>query len=176
PISGTDFLGTVPGVSTYSLGARIEQLIVPATGAYSITFRTADEPLALAVTLGTNITTTRAVRYQDLSLPAGVTATLTLTPQGPSALRYDANGDGNFETTVSPTVSVSGPQANDVVPPEITVGTTNIHSPTLRVSLTAQDSGSGVQRLLYSLDGTHFQPYTGPFQANMVATPTLYAF
>jgi hypothetical protein len=44
------------------------------------------------------------------------------------------------------------------------------------VNLTAQDSGSGVRRLLYSLDGTHYQPYTSPFQANVVSTPTLYAF
>jgi pimeloyl-ACP methyl ester carboxylesterase len=185
PISGTDILGSVPGVSHYTLGERINQYILPAMidsntvspppdPVYQVTFHTTDEPLALELVYGTQSAVSQVVRYQDLTLPQGVTATLTLKMDGPSSLSYDTDGDGDFETIVQPTITATGAGANDLDAPEITITPTDVHSPTLTITITAQDSGSGLQRLYYSLDGTNYQPYAGSFQANMVATPTLY--
>src|SRR5690606_4153323 len=104
----------------------------------------------------------RAIRYQDMSLPGNVTAQLTLSGTTVTALSYDADGDGTADTAQPPTVDITGPVAQDVTPPLITISTDE-QPTTTRVALTATDSGSGVKGLYYSLDGTTFQPYTQPF-------------
>ncbi|MBI3459381.1 hypothetical protein HY009_00360 [Candidatus Acetothermia bacterium] len=103
----------------------------------------------------------QAIRYLDLTLPEGRNAKLQIAPEGVDVLHYDSKGDGTFDTPVTPTVSVAGSQAADVDPPTITVGVTRQLSTTV-VTLTAQDSGSGVKDLFYSLDGKQFQLYSSP--------------
>lgn len=44
------------------------------------------------------------------------------------------------------------------------------------VTITATDGGAGVKQLLYSLDGTTFQPYTAPFVVDATQTLVVYAF
>jgi hypothetical protein len=117
----------------------------------------------------------QAVRYQDLSLPAGVTARIRLTPQGIENLAYDGNGDGTFETPVVPTASVSGSAAQDVTPPVVAInsaaqGTSSI------VNITSSDADSGIKSTYYSTDGTHFHLYVGPFAVNPYQAPVIYAF
>jgi len=102
-------------------------------------------------------------------LPAGVTARLLFNEQGANSLRYDKDGDNIFESVVPPTVNVSGAAAQDITPPTVNIAATSAN----QISITAQDSESGVKQVLYSLDGTTFQLYTGPFTAN---TSTIYAF
>jgi len=165
------FRGEVPGVDTYRISEQIEFMTIPTTGAYTVTFQTTTHAVAIELTAGTGQTATQAVRYQDLTLPPGVTAMLRITPQGAEDLRYDGDGDGTFETSVTPTVSVTGALANDLEPPTITVNV----SESLLITLTTQDGGSGVRDLFYSLDGTNYQPYTAPFQIAPSQT-TIYAF
>lgn len=165
----------VPGVDTYIIGEDAHMAIVPAGGTYTITFQTTGQPLAVEITAGTGDQVARAVRYQDLSLPGGVTALLTLSGTEVKALRYDADGDGAFETTVTPTVDVIGVEAQDVEPPVITINATEQDSSTL-ITLTATDSGSGLSGLYYSLDGIHFQPYTQPFSLSPGEASAIYAF
>ena len=42
--------------------------------------------------------------------------------------------------------------------------------------MAATDEGTGVQRILYSVDGTNYQPYTAPLNLNPSLTSTVYAF
>jgi hypothetical protein len=174
PISDT-FRGEVPGVTHYTLAERSDLIVLPFAGTYTVTLQTTDEPLAVELTKGTSDTATRAIRYMDLSLPQGVTAMLKITDQGADMLRYDSDGDGNFETSVTPTVDISGPQASDLEPPAITVQAVK-QQDIVKVTLSAQDSGSGVKALYYSLDGTNFQPYTTQLQVDPTQAPILYAF
>jgi probable HAF family extracellular repeat protein len=157
---GEIFRGQVPGVDIYSMGEQVELITIPTTGVHTVTFQTTTQPIFLELTAGTSQTATQAVRYQDLTLPSGVTAMLKITPQGAEDLRYDGDGDGTFETSITPTVSVTGDLADDLEPPAITISI----SDSLLVTLTAQDSGSGLSDFFYSLDGTNYQPYTAPFQ------------
>ena len=46
----------------------------------------------------------------------------------------------------------------------------------MSVTLQATDAGSGVARLLYSLDGTQYQPYTGTFILPATGVEAVYAF
>jgi hypothetical protein len=124
---------------------------------------------------GTESTTSQVVRYVDKELPAGVTARLTLTPQGVETLRYDGDGDGTLESVVTPTIDVSDAQANDGERPVISASRRGQGGQVV-VTLTAQDAGAGVQAVYYSLDGTQFQPYTTPIAVDPETTPTVYAF
>jgi hypothetical protein len=106
-----------------------------------------------------------AVRYLDLNLPRGTWALLKLTPAGIEDLRVDMNGDGNFETTISPTASANGPEARDWRGPVIRFDAATRGTGVLLLTINAEDP-SGVRRLIYSLDGTRFSPYAGPFEVN----------
>lgn len=90
-------------------------------------------------------------------------------------LQYDADGDGNFEGTVTPTASLIGNAAADTTPPTLTFNSTPQESNVL-VAITAQDGESGVKATYYSLDRIHYQRYTAPFSVNPRQTPTVYAF
>ena len=100
---------------------------------------------------------------------------LKITPQGVQNLRYDADGNGTFETSITPTVSVTGALASDAEPPTITVSRSGSLDHTL-ITLTASDNGSGVKAIFYSLDGTHYQAYTKPIQINALQIPAVYVF
>jgi hypothetical protein len=131
--------------------------------------------MELTLRLGTGSTTSHIVSYRDLNLPAGAIVQLVLTPQTPDALRYDANNDGVFETTIVPTNDVSGGATQDREGPTISAATATLTTGQVQVTLTAQDA-SGVQVIAYSLDGTTFQRYTGPVVVIPTQTPIIYAF
>ncbi|HKC64959.1 MAG TPA: DUF4214 domain-containing protein [Pyrinomonadaceae bacterium] len=175
PINGTGIGGTVPGVNTSMLDDETFFIAMSADGSYTITFRTDSDPLSIELTKGTAIDTAQAIRYVDLTLPANVTVMLKITPQGIDDLRYDKDGDGIFETTVTPSISVSGTAAQDTDPPTVSISENRQQTGTL-VTITSADSGSGVKAVYYSLDGTQYQPYTQPFMVDPYRTPTVYVF
>ena len=125
--------------------------------------------------MGTGDTTSRAIRYRDLALPDGASAQLRFTPAGVEELQVDTDGDGTFESTVAPTVDVTGLAAEDTAGPVITVSETLLGGSS-RITLSAEDPGSGVASLFFSLDGTRFQEYTTPLILDSLRTPILYAF
>ena len=169
------FRPAVPGVYTYSLGSGVRMVSVPisTTTDYFIAFDSTDDPVSVEVRIGTSSTTTRAIRYQDLVLPTGVSARLSFTAAEPQDLAYDSDGNGSFETTVQPTVDVTGAAAEDTDAPVISV-IEDIQGGSSHLSLSAEDP-SGVSRLLFSLDGTSYQEYIGPLTLTQQQTPVLYA-
>lgn len=166
----------VPGVDILTLGERVESVTLPATQAYTLTFATGTGlGIGIELRTGTGSTITHTIHYKDLALPPQAKAQLVFSPQGIDLLRYDADGDGVFESSITPTVDVSGPQANDQEPPTIEMMQTTQGNHRL-LTLTAQDAESGVQALYYSLDGTQFQVYTSPLLLDPAQTPDVYAF
>jgi photosystem II stability/assembly factor-like uncharacterized protein/pimeloyl-ACP methyl ester carboxylesterase len=175
PVDGTVIHGTIPGVTTSMLDEDTFFLAMSVDKSYRITFLTGSSPLVIELTKGTAVDTAQAIRYVDLILPANVTAMLKITPQEIEDLRYDKDGDGIFESTISPTASVSGIAAQDTAPPSVSV--TGVSQQTNAVvTVTSTDSGSGVKAVYYSLDGTQFQPYIGPFSVDLFNAPLVYAF
>jgi pimeloyl-ACP methyl ester carboxylesterase len=167
--------GGIPSVTTFKMGDKAAMVITPTDQTYTVTLRSDNDPIVLEITKGTDIDTSQAVRYQDLSLPVGVTAMLKLTPEGVGSLQYDADGNGTFETTVTPTVSVNGTTAQDVTPPTVSVSETRQQSLTV-VTLAASDNESGVKAIYYSTDGSNFQLYTNPFNVDPYRKPVIYTF
>jgi len=165
----------VPNLTYDLVGARSVFLSMPTDKTYTLNFQTGADPISLEVLKGVdNASPTEATRYRDVKLPAGVTVRLKTSPDGISALTYDQDGDGVFETTVTPTAVLTG-SAVDVNPPTIEFSMTTDQNGR-QVTITASDGSSGVKSLYYSLDRRSFQSYSGPIHVNSGQTSVLYAF
>lgn len=160
-------------VTTMRTGDKCADLVVPASQTFTVTLKPAG-PMFVQITKETE-SPEQAIRYQDLTLPPGVSARITLTPLGVENLAYDSNGDGTFETSIAPTVSVSGAAAQDGDAPTVNI-TSQSQGNNALVTISSLDAGSGVKATYYSLDGTNFQPYAGPFTVNPYQGPVVYAF
>jgi hypothetical protein len=164
----------LPNISTFKTGDASADLVIPITQNYTVTFRPAG-PMYVQITREADLPD-QAVRYQDLTLPAGVTARIRLTPQGIENLNYDSDGDGVFETSVTPTTSVTGTAAQDIEAPVVTISENSQSQNVTVVTVSATDSASGVKKINYSLDGTNYQTYSAPFSVDPYRTRKIYAF
>jgi pimeloyl-ACP methyl ester carboxylesterase len=147
----------------------------PLDQSYRVVFRTRSTPVSVLVTKSDGQATTQAVRYVDITLPANVSAIIELTPQGVTLLKYDSDGNGTFDTTVNPTASVTGSSAQDLDAPVI-AATETFQDGLSQIGLQATDAGTGVERIMYSINGTTYQLYTGPLTLNPAQTPIVFAF
>lgn len=149
---------------------------MPANKIYDVKFRASSEGIRIEMLRGPgrNVSV-KTVRYLDLHLPVGVMAWLKFTPQGVEDLRYDADGDGIFESTLAPTYSVTGDAAKDITPPIVRINT-EISGNTATVTITATDEETGVKYIKYRTSGGRYQLYTSPFIVNLTQTGMIYAF
>jgi hypothetical protein len=175
PIPESPFGARLPDV-TYDLGLNSVSVVTSTDQNYTLKFVSKGEPITIQALkgVGTEVPT-QAIRYLDLNLPTGTIASLSLSANGIADFVWDADGDGVFESTISPTASVIGALAADVTPPTLTISGQSDHTQVL-VTISAQDSESGLGVLRYSLDGTHYQLYAGPFAVDPLQTPAIYAF
>lgn len=126
----------------------------------------------------------RAV-FVELPIQENAIATMALDPNADfSTLRLavDLNADGTPETELSPSSILNPREIEDLSRPSTTISTEAIRdnfgreTDSLRVTLTATDSGTGILKTEYSLDeGITWQLYATPFTAIPKETPTLYA-
>lgn len=172
-------LKSVPNVTAYVLGEDSALVVMPSDlpsdQIYTMTLRSGGEPITLELTEGTPTTMTRSIRYRDVVLPTGVTAALAIRRSNIDVLHYDSDGDGAFDTPVEPTVSVSGPAAQDDEPPIVKFRAT-VRPEAIHVDISAEDRGTAVKAVFFSLDGTNFLPYTDMLRLNPTRTPVVYAF
>ena len=145
---------------------------------YTILFETTEGvSLEFTVGIGNQDPPSQAVRYLDVDIPSGVNAILQSPAEGIGLewLRYDADGDGDFESIVQPTAEVTGDAAKDITPPNILMEAREQVSKSI-ITLSADDSESGVKNIYYSLDGMSYQVYTEPFAVDPGQHPVIYAF
>ena len=179
-IEGTPFDKRVPGVqiaenedsADVNFGADL-----PPEQSYTLTFRSVGKPIEIKLTKGQGNapeTATRIIRYLDLNLPSGTALMLKITGQRVENVRYDADGNGSFESIIQPTASAIGELARDAEAPIVTFseqmqGTNRV------ITITAADNLSGVKIIRYSLDGKKYQPYSSTIVLNTVQRATIYA-
>ncbi len=174
-------------VATSGLGENSEAIAIPigeksawvAVPAYSgeiISFKNNGTPMEIEVVKGIDYdNATEQVRYSNLVLPANVLIELKVTPDGIENVRYDNDGDGFPETQINPTISVTGTSAKDITQPVLNFSFAQQSSQQL-LTLTANDTESGVRQIRYSTDGQHFYPYTNPVLINPAQFQRVYAF
>jgi pimeloyl-ACP methyl ester carboxylesterase/protocatechuate 3,4-dioxygenase beta subunit len=173
-ISGT-LTSPVPNITYTPLSEQQHVAVLQTDQSYTVTFRAGATPLLVTVTRGTGNSADQATRFLDVNVPASTTLRLAITPQGVEPLRADSDGNGSFETALNPSVAITGAAANDLTPPQIVVS----HTGSLdraTVALAVTDDDAGVKRTFYSLDGTTYTPYTGPFEVESIRSPVVYAF
>ncbi|HKP52938.1 MAG TPA: dockerin type I domain-containing protein [Chloroflexia bacterium] len=169
--------GMVPDVTTYGMDDMSQQILMPATGTYTLTFKLIDAPLAVELLASQGDSVTRAIRYSDIAgYPVGSPAIVSFAGGEMGDLRVDSDNNGSYETTLQRTVDVSGAAASDVAAPQLTITATQGGGQSTLVTIAASDEGSGVANIFYSVDGSTFNPYTGPVTVDPLQSPVVYAF
>src|SRR5436190_3862431 len=160
---------------TYDPGENQVSMVLSTNGhTYTVGFIARSTPFKIRITRGVGNgynANKEAVTFMDVSLPKGTMAKLIISAQriGPNLL-YDANGDRTFESSIAPTVNISGPTAKDITSPRIVIEITNLGR-FANVSIGVTDDLSGVRQTRYSLDGVHFKVYSGPFSIRYAPQP-----
>ena len=153
----------VEGLQNYEIiGDNSTMLTFSVDHSYTIEFPASENPMSINVVEGRgNLQPTVATRYNDLDIPANTRLKLMIPQSEPVELKYDADNDGEFETSVSPTVRLNGAAANDTVSPTVNINIVQ-QGNTATATIAAQDNQSGVGKIWYSFDGLNFQLYTAP--------------
>lgn len=171
------FAMPVPGIGYHLLGENAVMVTAPTHETYTYSFRPVKGSVTVELVKGVgNSSPVMAVRYVDVVLPPGGLFKLVTSPAGAAALRYDADGDGVFETHVEPTASVTGAAAADTSGPSISISARRLRDSSAVVTITAEDAGAGVKAVYYSLNGSDFQVYAKPFSVDPSLTPKIHAF
>lgn len=173
-VDGDTVGNALPDVTHYRLGERTHALLLPAASVYTVTMQIGPTPVALLLAADDDVNPSQVVRYLDLTFPTTRTVTLRL-PYTPAALQQDSNGDGVTDSVITPDAVATDALAGDLEPPQVTL-TAVAQGALQQVTLTAQDAGSGLHRILYSTDGRQFQSYTTPLTVNPAQVTRLFAF
>jgi hypothetical protein len=106
------------------------------------------------------------------ALPSGARLSLDFTSGDVAATRIDAdlNGDGTTDEVLAPDAVTSGSAAADTTAPTVAGGATLKDLSSSTVTLTADDSESGVAHIYYRIGSGAEQTYAGPFTAPMLST------
>lgn len=169
----------VEGLSSFEFISDDSSMLTFSTGdTYTVEFRAGATPLGIELLRGVgNENVDLAIRYKDIDLPANTHVKLTVFQGGGAEVRADADGDGSYETVISPTVTLNGSAASDTTPPNVRIDLTAGDGNTAVVMVTPDDIGSGVNRVWYSIDGQNFNVYTSPFTVTLSSNPiTIEAF
>lgn len=149
-LRGVDDLA-VEAATIHRLGARDALVLLRGDRNSRVRFTAGTDPMVVEVTAATGTTPTRAVRYLDLGLPAGMPLEVSVGPDGIGPL-FTGTGEA-----VPPTADVSGPLA-EAQPPEVAIAV----APDGTAMVEAIPRGAAIVRVLVSLDGSSFEPYGGP--------------
>jgi hypothetical protein len=106
------------------------------------------------------------------ALPSGARLSLDFASGDVAATRIDAdlNGDGTTDEALAPDAVTAGSAADDATAPTVAGDATFKSLLTSTVTLTADDSDSGVAHIYYRVGSGTEQTYTGPFTAPMLST------
>lgn len=161
-------------VAYHTIGENAFSVVIPTSGAYTLTFKSEDTPFFVEIRKGTGDAISEAIRYQDVSIPPTSTVMLVLDSANVLPLLYDDTGDGFADTPITPTVVLSGAVAADIQPPVISIVTATVGS-LVRVTVNAHDS-SGVAQVYYSFDSMSYKTYTDPIVVDARQPQAMYVF
>lgn len=152
----------IPGL-TYNPGLTFSYASITESGVYTFDF-SGIGPAALNIYLDsfTGAEQFGTLAFIGIPLQENSHARLVVDTQAPEppVLQVDYDGDGSYETTY-PSQGLNPAAGADTTPPQTTITV----SPANLVTLTATDNpgGAGVLRTHYSVDGSTFRVYEGPF-------------
>ena len=113
-------------------------------------------------------TLVKTIRFEDVSITPQTIISSHTDVDHAIELQVDDNGDGTIDRILKPTVILDEAQSVDTEAPVLTheiKGTSGLdgwYSSDVEVTLSAQDSNSGVNRVLYSIDDSLYHLYSTP--------------
>lgn len=146
-----------PEVSTKYLGNHSIMLTVKGNKQYTVNFTGQGEYFESESQYGYGDNNLRVMRFSP-EPAAGQHLALITTEDALAEMQVDTNGDGVADTKVEPLVDLQGDVANDTTPPIVTAR----YERTTGLAASAVDTESGMESISYTVDTTHFQPYTVP--------------
>ena len=189
--AGGALVNEIPGATLEVFGAQTE-IVLPSGQVYTVTLKqTGSYPLEMKVTELSAPTAedafTPSQRAVFVDIPSSVAGVATLTLDLSAgldtlALALDQNNDGTVEQTLPPTSVLDAQQVQDVTMPVTTLtiqqspGADGYYTGPVTAALSATDSGTGVLKTEYSLDGGRtWQLYQAPFSFPAESVHVLYA-
>lgn len=172
---------SVPGIGYQYGSPASSSLVIPHNVTFldgkvvDIKFTTVNEDINISVLKGVSQSNaTTSIKYLDLNLPVGVRVWLRFSATAVENLRYDADGDGTFETEVQPNVNLTGAAAKDRTAPNLTVSY-NISNNVATVTANATDAESGLKEIRYIINGAIADNvYAAPFTVDLSASQLVY--
>lgn len=110
----------------------------------------------------------KTIRFEDVSITPKTIITSNTDVDHPIVLQVDDNGDGTVDRIIEPTVVLDQSQSTDEEAPFLTYeimgnkGQNDWYSSDVEVVISAEDSNSGVNRILYSYDDSLYHLYSTP--------------
>ncbi|MFN8532548.1 MAG: hypothetical protein U0556_03285 [Dehalococcoidia bacterium] len=146
-----DSVASLPAVATYE-DIHTDFAALSAAGVYTVTIAAGPEPLFVEVRTGTDKTTNKVLRYQDLKLPVGTVTQLRISPTGAEWLHPAGGGAALAPSYEGASNDREGPRTSIAVQ-------TGPAGPQVTISTSGESPVSGTW---YSIDGGAWQPYGGP--------------
>lgn len=180
PLEGSPFDLRVPGVLMSQNDNSADVIFgaeLTADQSYTLSFHSVGKPIEIDLTKGKGNApedASQIIRYLDVNLPAGTAVMLKITAFEVENARYDADGDGSFESIIDPTASAIGESARDVEAPVLTFSE-QTQGANRVITIRATDNSSGVKIIRYSIDGIRYQPYSSPISIDSCQTRRVYA-
>lgn len=165
-----------PTVTVNEPDAHAIEAILPLGDSYVVRFRNVSAmAIELRVGTGSDRGNTEIVRYRDIDLPLSTPLRMTLGPNGRIDLRYDSSRSGADDRLIKATAHLTGSAALNDAPPRITI-TSTAEAAGSRMRISVVPGNALVTRTLYTLDGSRFQRYVGPFLLEPGHTREVIAF
>jgi hypothetical protein len=172
-VGGATDSTTIPD-SYYDAARASQSFLLSDPGSYRASFSASTEGIVRVRVreLDANGGVTTQALFLIPSLPEGAMLTLDADAQdvGATSIGVDLNGDGVIDETLSPDSVASAAAVADTTPPTAYGGATLAADGSSQVTLEAEDAGSGVAHIYYSVGGSGEQTYTGPFEVPMLST------
>ena len=177
-------VNAAPGVLYHASEGRVV-VLVPAEAAYHLDVRpTAQAPLGVRVTryrlpADRPAEVVEQAVFVDVPASAGQATRLSLNPTAPLAalrLAVDVDPQGKARLAEAPASVLDAAAGADLTLPTTRITVDHDAAARAIVTLTAQDSGAGVLKTEYSLDGGQsWTLYRDPLTLDPAQTPTLHA-
>ncbi|PYE47191.1 alpha-tubulin suppressor-like RCC1 family protein, partial [Paenibacillus barcinonensis] len=112
----------------------------------------------------------RTVRFDEIAVTPNTVFTSGTNSNGEIELRIDENGDGNIDSTITPSVDLNAAGTQDEIKPTISSamlgvkGVNEWYGKDAAYKLTGKDDESGIYKVFYSLDDSDFKEYTDPIK------------
>jgi len=170
-MTSTLSLNIFPNITLDYLGDDSVLLIIPDDKQYTVIAQ-AKNSLYIKSTFGTDANTLQYESFEPLIVVTGTIVALSTSQSNLANLKVDTDGDGVPETNSIPISSLDGDAANDSTPPTITAQYDQLAKV---LTISVMDTGSGILKVLYSLDGVSYLPYTQAVKLDPVQIDVVYA-